>query len=229
MASVKNQLQEFFQKKGLPLPHYETERIAGEDHEPRFSSTVHLPHDVHITGDPCRKKVDAEKSAAQKALDSLERVLTSQIAKLTLEENPIELSSTHRVTLFIDLESIPQFIPYLAKQPIRGDFRVFGFVGQSCGLMNRKKEIEKAMSLTVVPSTQRDAVDSLIIWAMAIQWKLLDDMKEDKDDTFFVATKDHFGQAITETLQKMKLTELAIGEFHLVHCTSVEDFTQRLN
>ncbi len=64
---TKNALQEWLQKRRLPLPVYETKIISGEDHRPVFSSTVTLQN-RKIEGEKCSRKIDAEQSAASIAL-----------------------------------------------------------------------------------------------------------------------------------------------------------------
>jgi ribonuclease III len=68
----KGLLQEYFQKRGEPLPLYtETER-TGPDHNPRFVVRVTIPdgRSFESTGPSL---ADAEKSAARQALEQLEK------------------------------------------------------------------------------------------------------------------------------------------------------------
>ena len=68
--SSKNVLQEFCQKHRLPLPVYDAQRIGGTDHVPQFKCTVTINGRSYVaTG---LTKVDAEKNAAQRAIDAHE-------------------------------------------------------------------------------------------------------------------------------------------------------------
>lgn len=71
MNSNKNQLQEYFQKKGLPLPTYETIRSGGPDHKPMWVSSVilHNKEKLKFVGEISPDKTKAENSAAINALN----------------------------------------------------------------------------------------------------------------------------------------------------------------
>ncbi|MEB3117891.1 MAG: ribonuclease III [Limnothrix sp.] len=73
---VKNQLQEWAHKCGLSLPKYNTQKIAGQDHNPLFSCQVSLGSRILGTGQG-RSKKEAEKSAAAAALETLNQKATS--------------------------------------------------------------------------------------------------------------------------------------------------------
>ncbi len=66
--SPKSQLQEFLQKRALPLPEYILEGTSGQDHNPTFTVTCKLenPKIKSTVSDKTRKL--AEKAAAEKVL-----------------------------------------------------------------------------------------------------------------------------------------------------------------
>lgn len=76
MQSVKNVLQEYFQKLRLPLPEYFT-RATGEGHALQWRSTVTLSTGQTFNSQVCTRKIDAETSAAQAAIDYLRSVPVS--------------------------------------------------------------------------------------------------------------------------------------------------------
>lgn len=76
---VKNQLQEWAHKCGLALPKYNTQKIAGQDHNPLFSCQVALGARVLGTGQG-RSKKEAEKAAAANALETLNSSQKSALA-----------------------------------------------------------------------------------------------------------------------------------------------------
>lgn len=67
----KNQLQEIYQKRKLPLPKYRTVRHGGSDHKPLWISTVVLFDGTKHTGDVFFGKSGAELSAALKAINAV--------------------------------------------------------------------------------------------------------------------------------------------------------------
>jgi hypothetical protein len=62
--SAKNTLQEYFQKKGLSLPKYNTIRCGGADHTPLWKSTVILTGGYKFEGNVNQNKTKAEEDAA---------------------------------------------------------------------------------------------------------------------------------------------------------------------
>jgi hypothetical protein len=102
VPAAKNRLQEYFQARGPSLPRYETERIAGPDHEPVFRATVLLPG-VVVTrdiGTDCPTKAAAEESAAGIALGNLEGLLPVPAVR---HGNPVPAAA--RRVILIDLEN----------------------------------------------------------------------------------------------------------------------------
>lgn len=135
--SVKNELQEFFQKRGLGLPHYTYTRTGGEDHTPAWVCQVELP-DKDGSGfksylsEVYSSKKKASESAAKLALENIglceetfssyereEGILVDQINFREREELLTSLPSkdprapplteNDRVSTFVllDLENVP--------------------------------------------------------------------------------------------------------------------------
>jgi len=70
---AKNRLQEFAQTHGATdPPHYVTERVGGTDHAPEYRSRVYIGNKFYGEGNG-RNKKNAEKTAAENALVSLEK------------------------------------------------------------------------------------------------------------------------------------------------------------
>jgi double-stranded RNA binding protein len=72
-GSPKNMLQEYYQKKSLPLPSYKTRRVGGQDHMSVWSSVVTIEHGNMFEGVNCGSKKEAELSAASFALQYLDK------------------------------------------------------------------------------------------------------------------------------------------------------------
>lgn len=68
----KNKLQEYFQSLNLDIPKYNTFRQGGEEHNPHFISYIELDNGELCYGLPRSKKREAEKSAAEEFLKSIE-------------------------------------------------------------------------------------------------------------------------------------------------------------
>ena len=66
----KSRIQEYFQSRGSPSPRYQVVATEGPDHNPVFTIEVLVEQDVMGTGRG-GKKSDAERAAAQDALDRL--------------------------------------------------------------------------------------------------------------------------------------------------------------
>lgn len=65
-------LQEFAQKNKLDLPHYETSRVAGSDHEPKFTSTCSF-RKYTVAAGPAATKKQAKKLAAEEMVKHLQK------------------------------------------------------------------------------------------------------------------------------------------------------------
>lgn len=66
--SMKNKVQEHYQKLGIELPKYETFRCGGSDHIPHFKSKVTLMDNQIFEGKISNNKAKAEESAAETVL-----------------------------------------------------------------------------------------------------------------------------------------------------------------
>ena len=70
VENPKSLLQEYLQAEGLPTPSYRVVERTGRDHQPEFSVEAVLGYEV-IGAGKGGKKSDAERAAAQNALDRL--------------------------------------------------------------------------------------------------------------------------------------------------------------
>lgn len=75
--SYKNWLQEHFQKNGLALPKYQTEKINGLDHDPIWQSKLELNGHIYI-GDGSTKK-EAESVVAGKAFINYKKIIIPDV------------------------------------------------------------------------------------------------------------------------------------------------------
>ena len=66
-VSYKNRLQEFFQKRHLPVPTYETEKLSNSLFRSCLTYSLGSTQRIVIHGIECSTKKAAEQSAAQQA------------------------------------------------------------------------------------------------------------------------------------------------------------------
>lgn len=108
LTTAKNQLQELFQKKQLPLPKYDTVRSGGADHEPLWISTVTLYNGQKFSGDIYSNKSKADASAALKAL----RTLIGVSKQTSYKPGPVRVPPIVPNTMIsVPLGQIPPIVP----------------------------------------------------------------------------------------------------------------------
>ena len=69
--SYKNKLQEYYQKKSLPLPQYDSKQIDIVDNVPIWNCTIILKDGKEFQGEYKGKKKYAEQMVAKQVLDIL--------------------------------------------------------------------------------------------------------------------------------------------------------------
>lgn len=173
--SVKNQLQEFFQKNGTKLPEYTYYRNGGEDHSPEWICEVEMwinGQSEIFSSDTCYSKKQASIEAAERALEALEScemrmIEMEESKKITLKEDP-----SHTLIL-LDLENVPHGYQDLCKRvnfTDEGKASIVGFYGHTAThikskVLNESKRHSHQLHLIEAPSSCTDAADvAMCIW-----------------------------------------------------------------
>lgn len=145
--STKNQLQEYFAKRGMPLPEYQT-----NPHARGFISIVKF-QGVKISGIPSGTKKEAEKKAAERALQYLGDTVPSENANT----EPYSPPSDPQYLLMIDLENIPKI-----DIDIPDNVLVYGFISHTSHLYGMIEQYRDRMFVEVAYSSVKDAADILL-------------------------------------------------------------------
>jgi len=208
--SVKNQLQEIYQKNGNVLPQYKTRRKGGQDHNPQYVSTVILPDGKKVLGDTCRNKKLAESAAAQKAL--------LYIKKQTLRK--IKICFQGKTMVLIDLENKPnvekEFLEYI--EDFSGvDIFIFTSTDHPC---LRKLENTEPAQIIDISSTRRDAADIALVFFAGMFCQDYNNL--------LVVTNDHFGSALVDAFLDIPSKMGDSTKRKAFHCLSFEKALQIL-
>nr|QBK86752.1 MAG: double-stranded RNA binding motif-containing protein [Marseillevirus LCMAC103] len=178
--SAKNLLQELLHKRGSPPPRYETERIGGLDHIPRFVSVVRFGGGLEAQSVASSKK-KAEQKAACRAVAILDAREIGAVAheignvdaareigdvdvarEIGNVDVAREVDASHTFVL-IDHENI-QKLPDIAKLQAAGG-KVFAFASRTSYLA--QQPLPSFVERVLVDSTQKNACDVAAIMKAA--------------------------------------------------------------
>ncbi len=209
MASIssKNALQEYYQKRSLPLPRYTTIQISQTPI--RWKSTVLLHDGKKFQGNVESSKSAAELSAAGTALyldlqplDNNKKVVKSPTTSTVKNTTAVKLALD--TVIIIDVENMPKIlnevVPLLA---IYTNLYVYAFVGehhpQHDITINTQKNIlddDRRSRVTVVSSksTRPDGSDTCI--QLYVGAFLFDETY----DAYLICTIDHFGGGMVDLI-----------------------------
>ncbi len=175
--SVKNKVQEHYQKLKLAVPKYNTEKCGGPDHAPEFISTIVLACGKSMIGEICSTKMRAEESAAE-------------VAFMWLIENDKIVKK--RTVLLIDGENVSkQFLSDLAALPCINGLTAYIFIGSNHHLSG--KEFVNATKI-ISPSTRSDGTDTCMQVHVGYFLAL------NSYDVYLIATRDHFGYCLVDMI-----------------------------
>lgn len=185
--SAKNQLQEFFQKRRLPLPIYNIIRVGGTDHEPLWQATVCYNNgdgDKIIKGEIFPSKAQATMAVAEQVLKSLNT------------SNSVKIISPPRTVLFVDVENMPNFIDEVQKQIDK--ITIYAFIGHHHCLATKEWPSSNVINSNVIKilahSTRPDGTDT------AMQVYVGYYLAQNLYDRYYIATRDHYGSTLVEMI-----------------------------
>ena len=183
--SSKNKLQEFFQKKGLPTPVYQSTRAGGTDNDPKWVCMVKLFNGEMIYSEPTSSKRSCEMEAAAKTLKELN--------SHNLEYRNIKYTFTtdSKIVILVDGENQP-IIPIKIVSEVRTSASLRVYISKGHPIKPKLEENE--IKIVEIDSTRKDAVDIAIIM----------DSVRLYPDHIIIVTNDHFGSALVELINKEK-------------------------
>lgn len=184
----KNKLQQFFQKKALSLPIYETKTIIDTNYKfPIFVSTVTLHDGSKYQGEERTTIKSSEFSAATKALEILKSESVSTEKNIEMRE----LSCEKRNIIIIDIENLHNFHKSLTHKEFEL-FDVYAFVGVRHHLVNIK--LDDNIHKIISPSTRPDGTGTCIQVFTGLC------LAQNLYDNYFIATRDKFGSALVDMI-----------------------------
>jgi hypothetical protein len=206
MSNPKNILQQYCQKHKLPVPIYKT-KSKGHQHKLLWKARVILFDGSAINGSYTSTKVHAEMIAAENALKYI--VKSNKPNKPNNGYREVQ----KRTCLLVDVENLPSFIDDVVSN-IRG-LDIYGFVGKHHCLVD--KDLPNNAIKIVSPSTRKDGTDSCMQMYVGYLLTL------NKYDTYYIATRDHFGGALVDViLGSNEILGLDIKNIKAFEVTKVE-------
>lgn len=196
--SVKNQLQEIFQKKQLSLPRYQTIRVGGSAHQPLWQSTITIYDGTQFIGLICTDKINTELSAAENALTHLLQNHNSFPQSYQIINRDMNVETNHNsvnIGMLVDLENMPKFIHNISNKLHK--YTIYVFVGEHHCLV--EKELPPEVIKIISPSTRSDGTDT----CMQVYTGML--LSLEKHEEYIIVTRDHFGSALVEMITSTNL------------------------
>ncbi len=179
--SAKNQLQEFFQKKGLRLPEYTYIREGGGDHCPEWCCEIELPEGTTFKTARCASKKNSSKQAAEMALSWLDVYKTTMLKEVKKKQIRLLEDAAHTFVL-LDLENVPHgyrdlcervcfdSLPQGGSESLKDTVTIVGFVGYAAPhirskILREQKEYGQQIFVIEACSSCSDAADlKMCMW-----------------------------------------------------------------
>lgn len=220
--NAKNDLQEIFQKKGLPLPKYRCNRCGGADHRPLWVSTVTIPEGKEFKGIVHSSKSSAEISAASAALEYIKQSTISSNSVPTRSDMllnndgissslqsliPVEqlgnmyttnIGSTGNIQT-TNVGNIAMLVD-VENRPkfidniadLIANYTIYAFIGEHHCLA--EKVFPQPVIKIISPSTRPDGTDT----CMQVYTGML--LTLEKYDGYIIVTQDHYGSTLVEMI-----------------------------
>lgn len=217
-ANYKNQLQERFQKRKLPLPTYDT--ITNLSNKvPRFISRLTLFDGQVFIGEQTNRKIDAEQSAAEKALENMLEKSEEEEVSNVIKYNPLDFNSIHQPNtltyILVDYENCNKIGDLELYIKDRKDIKMITTCAQGFG---KKGDVN-----VVIRSSISDANDHYISFLIG---QLIS--KTETMLNIIILTKDHFGSAIKDFVNLDNQTNFLSHPIKVYHATDQEDCVEFL-
>jgi hypothetical protein len=199
-TNYKGLLQEYCQKKQLPLPIYDFDKVND-----MWKAKLSLPFSDEIYYGECEQtKIKSAQNVAKKAYNIISTLDTKIYDIQPKEQYPlnyiVKTSANKPIYILVDFENVPQIdlLEIFAKKHPDIILLTFASVNHSkCSLVDY-----------IVPTTTKDATDHFIglymgMLIQAIQEKLL----------IIVITKDHFGEIFEIIYNKLNDPRITVKHF----------------
>ena len=176
----KNQLQEFCQKRKIPLPTYKTSKV-----KMGFISIVTIPYKGLTTqGNTKPTKKKAEISAAEELLIVIKNNQT--VTKYTSDQD---------IYVLIDMENI-HMGDYFDLKCFSSKYKFIGFATKNHSSLNVSSP---NINVHTIESSRRDACDIMMIgYTSRLVMKLFGPTQ------IYIVTKDHFGEGLVDYINSLE-------------------------
>lgn len=188
----KNKLQEYFQKKGIPLPTYD-----GKLCESGWIGSVTIIIDdekVKFKGEIKNKKIESQESACIKALEYLK--INNSIQEKSNNDDKNNYIYNNKLTnqdiIFIDIENTQKY------KYVKPKNYILGFISTNSYMYKKLNEIEKYMETYVYEGTEKNGSDILMSIILA---KHIPHIKKYNNNVTII-TSDNYGKCIKKILEK---------------------------
>lgn len=215
--NYKGFLNEYFQKRKVSLPQYETKQIKNTEHNPLFISSITLYDGTIEVGEICPKAKAAESSAAYIIIKKLSLLASYDCkildeSKFSQENHKKEISNgpkiqttdhnrnvisdkilTDRICVLIDLENLQKFPDDITDDEILNkNLTIYVFVGKHHCLADKK--LSNGIIRIISPSTRPNGTDTCI----QVYTGML--LVKEYYDLYLIATRDNFGSTLAEMI-----------------------------
>lgn len=197
--SSKNELQEYCQKRNIPTPKYVTKFVGGEPHAPLWQSTAFIGGQgtsFTFLGKVFSSKKKAELSAANKAMEYIDKIKIKSIVSINPSDQHTEKTSPIVSAILVDVENATDSLKDLLQGPCITGVDIYLFFSTANPFIEKYTDViqEHKLKMIEVPSKHRDAADVALTLAMG---RFVERMKY---KNYFIITRDHFADALVECL-----------------------------
>lgn len=187
--SYKNKLQEYFQKKGIPLPIYDVKLC-----ESCWIGSV----TINVNN----KKIESQQSACIKTLEYLKVDNSTQEKNIDDDKNKYIYNNklTNQNIIFIDIENIQKY------KYIKPKNYILGFISTNSYMYKKLNEIEKYMDTYVYEGTEKNGSD--ILMSIIVAKNIPHIQKFNNKIT--IITNDNYAKCIKNILEKDNIFRMNI-------------------
>lgn len=224
--SFKNDLQEYFQKRKLPIPTYTTTRAGGVAHDPRWVAQVTLSDGRIYVSSPYSSKKSAELEAAETAIEALEE--DGVVVEKPDPEHAYYFRD-HNVIALIDVENQPAALGEMVEKTSSSGMSIYAFYSRGHPL-GRKIEgtdyvSDERVNIIEVPSTRSDGADVGMMVMLGMM------LETSPATTYIIISNDHFAEAAADVVREyhQMRTSKSTRRFKAAACRNVTDALSKLD